>query len=176
MSWDLCVKIATACAAIFALGAVSAADPPGATNDLAEKGLQILEAQEAAVRAAIDRALPSVATLFAVEKRENDFVAGDRNPRIFPRGGDFNQDQDEVERNARWTGAGIVLDRKGRILTCYHVVRPVHNDQKLELVVRTQDGRDYRGESVRIIAGDPRSDLAVVEIKGPDVGKLAPMP
>lgn len=69
-------------------------------------------------------------------------------------------------------GAGIVVDANGLILTNYHLVQggPVfgRNDARSDqrLFVRLAD---RRGFDARILAADPRSDLAVLKIEANDL-------
>jgi serine protease Do len=66
-------------------------------------------------------------------------------------------------------GAGVVIDRRGLVLTAYHVL-----GEDSEYFVTTTDHRVYRAT---IKAADPRSDLAVLAIEGSDVAStnLAPI-
>src|SRR5260221_10651799 len=65
-------------------------------------------------------------------------------------------------------GAGVVIDKTGLILTNYHLVRggPIEGkpDQKTDqsLYVRLSDRRRFEA---RILAADPRSDLAVLKLQ-----------
>jgi serine protease Do len=58
-------------------------------------------------------------------------------------------------------GTGVVIDRHGLILTCYHVL-----GLKSRHFVATSDRKVY---PARIKAADPRSDLAVLEIEASDL-------
>jgi S1-C subfamily serine protease len=58
-------------------------------------------------------------------------------------------------------GTGVVVDRHGLILTCYHVL-----GLKSQHYVATSDRKVY---SARIKAADPRSDLAVLQIEASDL-------
>ncbi|HEX3999839.1 MAG TPA: trypsin-like peptidase domain-containing protein [Pirellulales bacterium] len=58
-------------------------------------------------------------------------------------------------------GTGVVIDRHGLILTCYHVL-----GLKSQHYVTTYERKVY---PARIKAADPRSDLAVLEIKADDL-------
>jgi serine protease Do len=80
-------------------------------------------------------------------------------------------------------GAGVVIDSAGLILTNYHVVQGVAsvanpgNDESPRLFVRFSDRRVEEG---RILAADPRSDLAVIKVPLTDLptiplGKAAPV-
>ncbi|MDB6057319.1 MAG: protease Do [Verrucomicrobiales bacterium] len=55
-------------------------------------------------------------------------------------------------------GSGIIIDKKGRILTNYHVVGDVD-----EIKVQLADKRRFEAE---IVGSDPASDIAVIRIKG----------
>jgi serine protease Do len=57
-------------------------------------------------------------------------------------------------------GSGIVIDRQGHVLTCNHVVEGAN-----AVFVRTVDGRKIHA---RRIAGDPLTDLAVVQLSESD--------
>ncbi|MFP3867311.1 MAG: trypsin-like peptidase domain-containing protein [Desulfobacteraceae bacterium] len=63
-------------------------------------------------------------------------------------------------------GSGLIIDRRGHILTNYHVVAGAQ-----AITVRLDDGRQVNG---RLVGGDPRADLALVQIKGSGL-KAAPL-
>lgn len=65
------------------------------------------------------------------------------------------------------TGSGSILDKKGHILTNYHVVE---NARKLEVTLF--DGSKWEA---KLIGADPSNDLAVIKIKAPQE-KLKPIP
>ena len=58
-------------------------------------------------------------------------------------------------------GTGVVIDRQGLILTCYHVL-----GLKSQHYVATSERKVY---PARIKAADPRSDLAVLQIEASDL-------
>lgn len=62
-------------------------------------------------------------------------------------------------------GTGVVVDRRGLILTAYHVL-----GEDSEYYVRTHDRKAYRAW---IKGADPRSDLAVLAIDAPDLEPIA---
>jgi S1-C subfamily serine protease len=64
------------------------------------------------------------------------------------------------------SGSGSVLDKKGHILTNYHVV-----ENARQIVVNLFDGSTY---PARLIGDDPNNDLAVLQIEAPP-DKLIPM-
>ena len=58
----------------------------------------------------------------------------------------------------RGMGSGMILDAQGHILTNNHVVKDVD-----AIKVRTADDRQFEAE---VVATDPRTDVAVIKIKG----------
>ena len=66
-------------------------------------------------------------------------------------------------------GAGVVIDRRGLILTAYHLL-----GDDSDYYVTAHDRRMFRAT---VKAADPRSDLAVLAVEGSDAGSLdlAPM-
>jgi len=61
-------------------------------------------------------------------------------------------------------GTGVVVDRRGLILTAYHVL-----GEESDYYVRTHDRKVYRA---RIKGADPRSDLAVLAIDAVDLAPI----
>src|SRR5262249_3538703 len=51
-------------------------------------------------------------------------------------------------------GSGVVIDKRGLVLTNYHVVKGAD-----EIIIRLSDKREYRGQ---ILGTDPKTDLALV--------------
>jgi serine protease Do len=66
--------------------------------------------------------------------------------------------QHESRGHQRGMGSGMILDKKGHILTNYHVVRDV-DDIKVQLA----DKRKFEAE---IVGTDPKTDVAIIRIKG----------
>jgi serine protease Do len=56
----------------------------------------------------------------------------------------------------RGMGSGMILDKTGRILTNYHVVKDVD-----EIKVRLSDKREFKAE---VVSTDPKTDVAVIRI------------
>ena len=69
----------------------------------------------------------------------------------------------EREYRAVGLGSGVIIDKKGYILTNHHVVEGAEKDQ---VTVKLPDGREFKGE---ITGVDSRSDLAIVKIKAKDL-------
>ena len=66
-------------------------------------------------------------------------------------------------------GTGVVVDRRGLVLTAYHVLGSENDNY----YITTSDRRVYRAW---IKAADPRSDLAVLSIDGADVASANMVP
>lgn len=64
------------------------------------------------------------------------------------------------------TGSGVVIDESGLILTSQHVL-----EDALAIHVTLHDGRRLRG---RLVAADPRSDLAVVQVAAESLHAIEP--
>ena len=58
-------------------------------------------------------------------------------------------------------GSGLIVDRRGYVLTNYHVVAGAHG-----ITVRLNDGRQVIG---KVIGGDKKSDLALIKIPAADL-------
>jgi len=70
------------------------------------------------------------------------------------------------ERQGRGLGSGVIVSADGTVLTNSHVV-----DHASEILVTLPDGREFKAE---VRGADPKSDLAVLKLKG-DFGKLKPI-
>ncbi len=72
--------------------------------------------------------------------------------------------QRQFRGHQRGMGSGMILDKKGHILTNYHVVKDV-DDIKVQLA----DKRRFEAE---IVGTDPKTDVAIIRIKGHVPGDL----
>ena len=70
----------------------------------------------------------------------------------------FRGPRREYEQKQRGTGSGVIIDKSGYILTNHHVVADAD-----KITVRFYDGREFDGTTK---GTDPKTDLAVVQIKG----------
>ena len=127
---------------------------------LADEGLRHLQATEAAFARAIERARPSVVSVFLVSPEDGSRF--DRNP--WRRRNDQDpRDPDSYNFTPTAFGSGIVVDGVGLVLTAYHLVRPAteFSDSDSRLVVFAADGTRRPAD---VIAADPRSDLAMLRV------------
>ena len=76
----------------------------------------------------------------------------------------LSQKPREYKAPRRGMGSGMILDKSGYILTNYHVVKDVD-----EIKIRLSDKREFKAE---IVSSDPKTDVAVIRIKGVIPGDL----
>lgn len=70
-------------------------------------------------------------------------------------------------RPAQGLGSGVILSVEGLVVTNNHVIEGAD-----EIEIRTSDNRDFEA---KLIGTDPKSDLAVLQIQGDDLGELTPI-
>jgi S1-C subfamily serine protease len=169
-------------AQIRASGGAAPNSAPTADAALADAGLKQLEAIEAALRRVIEQSRPAVVSIFLLETAVR--------PQVMIEPFDPRRELAIMTPPSRSMfepfsyASGIVLDDRGLILTCYHVIEPLIDSavsgsknerivrqasdpafvaaQRHQIVVRAHDGSNYRAQ---IFAADPLSDLAVLEIQ-----------
>ncbi len=78
--------------------------------------------------------------------------------RMFPDGGNEGGGRENTQKS---TGSGVILNKEGYIVTNNHVV-----ENAKELEVTLHDNRTYKA---KVIGTDPSTDLAVIQIKAPDL-------
>jgi S1-C subfamily serine protease len=149
------------------------ADAPGAAPSAPVAAVAALET---ALAEAIANAEPSVVAI-AREKSDSGKTTAVRgrnpepsntDPRVVPPGRPGGIGTEMVAFDY---GSGVVVGKKGEIVTAFHVVKGARR-----LVVRAVDRQVFEAE---VIAADPRSDLAVIVPRElPDVAppKLRPIP
>ena len=64
------------------------------------------------------------------------------------------------ETKVRSLGSGVIVDSKGYVLTNNHVV-----DGADKFVVTLHDGTEYKGDEVKLVGTDARTDLAVLKVE-----------
>ena len=140
-----------------------AADSPAAPSDAVVAPAVALGKAFAAVAARIKPAVVSVYSehMVTIRRAPFPFPFGDQffapflppfaqpNPQAQPK---------EYKIPQRGLGSGMILDRQGHILTNYHVVKDVE-----EIKVQLADKRTFEAE---VVGTDPKTDVAVIKIKG----------
>ena len=93
------------------------------------------------------------------QRGENPFKGTPFEDFFNDRGGQqFNFQGPQSVPRSTGVGAGVIIDRSGTILTNNHVV-----DGATEVMVRLADGREFKATDIKT---DPKTDLAVLHIKG----------
>jgi serine protease Do len=72
---------------------------------------------------------------------------------------DFFRDFPRQEGRAQTLGSGFIISDDGYIVTNYHVIKDAS-----EIIVRLTDKREFKGDEVKIIGTDSRTDLALIKI------------
>ncbi|GGC57939.1 Do family serine endopeptidase [Chelatococcus reniformis] len=104
----------------------------------------------------VKQVAPAVVNVYGarVERRQqNPFFDDPFFRRFF--GGDFGVPQERVQRSL---GSGVIVDPSGIIVTNHHVI-----ENMTEVKIALADKREF---DVEILLRDPRTDLAVLRIKG----------
>jgi serine protease Do len=105
--------------------------------------------------AAANRILPAVVTIQS--EMMISAVPQDEEHRFF-----WEQHEgDDLEFFQRGTGSGIIISKKGYILTNYHVV-----ENATSFNVTLYDKREFKG---KLIGGDPNTDIALLKIENDDL-------
>jgi serine protease DegS len=123
-------------------------------------------ALSAAFRSAADRALPAV--VFVSVEREARMVRGrtpqqqqpmPELPEQFRRFFELPGGQDLQTPPEEGAGSGFIIDPQGQIVTNHHVVADADR-----IEVRLHDGREFEA---KLIASDPNTDVALIQINAP---------
>ena len=119
----------------------------------------VLRALEDAFSAVADRVTPAVVNVSTVgpraatngdDDRFREFFGDELYERYFRR---------RPREDGRSTGSGVIVDRKGYILTNNHVI-----ENAREITVRLSDSRKF---SATLVGRDPKTDLAVLKVDAP---------
>ena len=102
-------------------------------------------------------AAPAVVNVYGarVERQPRREAMDDFMRRFFGDGGPGAMPQDRVQRSL---GSGVIIDGSGLVVTNHHVI-----ENMTEVKVALHDRREFDAE---IVLRDPRTDLAVLRIKG----------
>ncbi len=103
------------------------------------------------------KTIPAVAHIEVTERQEvaNPFLPFEGDP-FFRRFFGNPKMPKKFKREVKGLGTGMIIDARGHILTNYHVAGGA---TKIEVVLA--DGRHYEA---KLVGGDPKTDLAVIQI------------
>jgi serine protease Do len=139
--------------ALFFLGAqplITASSVAHAAPDLSTAIVEIAK-----------KTIPAVVHIEVTERQEvaNPFLPFEGDP-FFRRFFGNPKMPKKFKREVRGLGTGMIIDARGHILTNYHVAGGA---TKIEVVLA--DGRHFEA---KLVGGDPKTDLAVIEIPTKD--------
>jgi serine protease Do len=137
---------------------------PAATTPQSGAGFALAEALQAGFVDVAQQVRPAVVHLGTIQRAKPR-----RGPNM-PQGNDdpffrdfFNQffgsegPDSRSEFRRPGLGSGVIIDKRGLVLTNFHVVKGAD-----EILIRLSDKREYRGQ---ILGTDPKTDLAVVRFQ-----------
>ncbi|MBI4725820.1 Do family serine endopeptidase [candidate division TA06 bacterium] len=161
-----CVIAGIILASSFNLTPFSRADKGGAENLATAAGvksipLPLASALQSPFVAVAKKAGPAVVNIRSkryVESNRNNFQTpyDDFFKDFFP---EFRRmEPDKKQQKVEGQGSGFIIDKKGYILTNNHVVAG-----NPELTVKMSDSREFSAE---VVGADPKSDVAVIKLKG----------
>jgi len=107
---------------------------------------------------------PSVVSITSVSTVELEMPGGGNPFDLFFRGAP----RPEGKQKRQGMGTGVIVDKRGYILTNNHVVADAD-----ELKVVMQDNREYAAE---VVGTDPKTDIAVIKVKLDDKQRAAGLP
>lgn len=71
----------------------------------------------------------------------------------------FFKETPPIQEKAKTLGSGFIIDPDGYIITNNHVVKGAEN-----IIIKLYNGDEYKGNEVKIIGRDPRSDIALIKV------------
>jgi serine protease Do len=72
---------------------------------------------------------------------------------------DFFRGGPRSERRTQTLGSGFMISDDGYLVTNYHVIRDAE-----DIIVRLTDKQEFKGDEVKIVGTDPRTDIALLKI------------
>jgi len=148
--WGLCARIA-----MIALFAFLVCGPYGRLaaheGEVGSRRTAVVEVVER-----LSPAVVNISTDIYESRPANPFFGMQRDPFFDEFFNRFFGPQGERRQKRKSLGSGVLVDRKGHILTNHHVIL-----RASEIHVTLVSGKEYKGE---LVGSDPGSDLAVVKI------------
>ncbi len=72
---------------------------------------------------------------------------------------DFFKNFPPGESTTRTLGSGFIISEDGYVITNHHVIKNASN-----IIVKLMNKREYKGEEVKVVGSDPRTDVALLKI------------
>ena len=109
-----------------------------------------------------EQVLPSVVNISAERKVRGDFPGFEwrfEGPfdEFFR---DFFKDFPKPEGKTQTLGSGFLISEDGYLITNYHVIKDAS-----AIVVKLTDKKEYKGDDIKIVGVDPRTDVALLKIE-----------
>src|SRR5437016_9006986 len=119
----------------------------------------LLHAMEEAFTTVADRVTPAVVNVSTVPRKQPAEEAPERFREFF--GEEFYERffRPRPREATRASGAGVIVDAKGYVLTNNHVI-----ENAQDITVRLSDGRKF---TAKLVGRDPKTDLAVLKVDAP---------
>lgn len=118
---------------------------------------EVLDSGSSPFVAVAEQVLPSVVNISAEKKLQAQ-------PFVPPLFGwpfeDFFKEMPVPEQNLHSLGSGVIISEDGYIVTNNHVISGYGN-----IVVKLNDGSEFKGDDVKVVGSDPQTDLAVIKVK-----------
>ncbi len=73
---------------------------------------------------------------------------------------DFFRNAPQYEGRAQTLGSGFVISTDGYVVTNYHVIKDAS-----DIIVKMASKEEYKGDKVKVIGTDPRTDVALLKIE-----------
>lgn len=165
MRWAVTARRAMQWAALVA--GVGLWAPAGSAQEAPQTGLEAAAALEEALTAAIQRAEGSVVAIARVRRP----APNESRPALPTDGLPRREDTFRPENPAdpdfvpNEFATGVVVDAKGLILTCHHILQ-----DESEYYVTTAQRQTYRAE---VLAADPRSDMAILQVPAEELTPIS---
>jgi Do/DeqQ family serine protease len=144
-------------------GVVPTRGERGATASRPAAGLTAAEGLQAGFAGVAEHVRPAVVNLGTIQKSRASRAPGPQPGREDPFFQDFfkqffgPEGPGGSEFRRPGLGSGVIFDKRGLVLTNFHVIKGAD-----EITVKLSDKREYRGQ---ILGTDPKTDLAVIRFQ-----------
>ncbi len=106
--------------------------------------------------AVVEKVLPSVVNISAERKTK---IARPSMPNFGWPFDELFRDFSFPEQRSHSLGSGVIISEDGYIVTNNHLISGYDN-----IIVKLNDGTEFKGDDVKVIGADPQTDIAVIKI------------